>query len=99
MIHCVEFDFREIDNLTTFYQKAILIFKLQKWFGQNLDALWDALTGIIPLPMKVIFSHINKYQLTKFSEVIMVFIEAEQMLEGQLIFHCLTPYAFKTDFV
>ncbi|WGO83288.1 barstar family protein [Arsenophonus apicola] len=88
MMHCVEFDFREIDNLTDFYQKAILAFELPKWFGQNLDALWDVLTGEIALPVEVIFSHINQHQLTKFAEVITVFREAEHTLGGQLIFHC-----------
>lgn len=88
MMHCVEFDFREIDNLTDFYQKAISVFELPKWFGQNLDALWDVLTGEIALPIVVIFSHINQHQLTKFAEVITVFREAEQTLGGQLIFYC-----------
>ncbi|WP_119711844.1 barstar family protein [Arsenophonus endosymbiont of Aleurodicus floccissimus] len=67
MMHCVEFDFREIDNLNDFYQKAILVFKLPKWFGQNLDALLDMLTAGIALPVEVIFSHINEYQLTEFA--------------------------------
>lgn len=88
MMHCVEFDFREIDNLNDFYQKAILVFELPKWFGQNLDTLWDMLTGGIALPVEVVFSHINQYQLTEFAELITVFREAEQTLGGQFIFHC-----------
>uniref|UniRef100_A0A3B0LY37 Barstar n=1 Tax=Arsenophonus endosymbiont of Trialeurodes vaporariorum TaxID=235567 RepID=A0A3B0LY37_9GAMM len=88
MMHCVEFDFREIVSLNDCYQKAILVFELPKWFGQNLDALGDMLTGGIVLPVEVIFSHINEYQLTEFAELITVFREAEQTLGGKFIFHC-----------
>ncbi|MFV9997201.1 MAG: barstar family protein [Arsenophonus endosymbiont of Dermacentor nuttalli] len=87
-MHCIEFDFREINNLPDFYQKAMLVFDLPAWFGQNLDALLDVLTGEIALPVEIIFSHINKHQLTKFANVITVFREAEEALGGQLIFHC-----------
>jgi ribonuclease inhibitor len=27
--------------------------KLPEWYGQNLDALWDCVTGHLPLPLKI----------------------------------------------
>lgn len=91
MMHCVEFDFREIVNLNDFYQKAILAFELPKWFGQNLDALWDMLTGGIGLPVEVIFSHINEYQLAEFAELIMVLEKLNKHWEDNSYFIAAPP--------
>jgi ribonuclease inhibitor len=27
--------------------------KLPEWYGKNLDALWDCVTGHLPLPLKI----------------------------------------------
>lgn len=82
----VVFDFREIDSLEAFYQQFQQQFSLPKWFGHNLDALWDVITGEIELPVTLVFSHLKLPQRTQFSAIIDLMNEAETELEEAFIF-------------
>ena len=43
----VSFDFRQINSLNDFYDQFAQQFSLPDWFGYNLDALWDMVSGTI----------------------------------------------------
>lgn len=46
-------DFSECNYLGEIHQKIQTVLGLPDWYGQNLDALWDAITGIMYLPAEI----------------------------------------------
>lgn len=46
-------DFSECNYLGEIHQKIQTVLELPDWCGQNLDALWDAITGIMYLPAEI----------------------------------------------
>nr|WP_282552173.1 barstar family protein [Providencia rustigianii] len=80
------FDFCQIRDLEDFYCQFQQKLSLPSWFGHNLDALWDMISGEIELPMTIIFSHLSLAQQHQFAEIIDLMNEAEDELEGRFIF-------------
>ncbi|MGJ7030389.1 barstar family protein [Niabella hirudinis] len=80
------FDFDRIGTKADFYKTAITKLELPEYFGNNLDALYDVLTGAIALPVKVRFENLSLGQLETFEDIITVFEDAAFELEEQLIF-------------
>lgn len=75
-------DFSECKYLGEIHQIIRIALELPDWYGQNLDALWDAVTGLIFLPANVtiIYQPQTKQTLQLADEVekiIEVFKEAE----------------------
>lgn len=52
----VKFDFNHIADLPAFYRQFSHEFSLDSEFGNNLDALWDAVTGGLNFRSKSILS-------------------------------------------
>ena len=78
----ITFDLRDIADEQAFYRQFAHTFSLTS-FGNNLDALWDALTGGIALPLQIRLSYVpaNKNALQR---IIQVLQEAEQETAGAL---------------
>ena len=54
---------------------------LPAWYGRNLDALWDALTGMVGRPLKITWLHAaeSKERLPQYQKIIFLLQEvAEQ---------------------
>jgi len=54
---------------------------LPSWYGRNLDALWDALTGMVGRPLKITWIHAeqSKARLPRYEKFISLLQEvAEQ---------------------
>ncbi|MBD2790838.1 barstar family protein [Xenorhabdus szentirmaii] len=83
----VEFDFSQLPDLASFYREFKQSFGLGDTFGFNLDALWDVVTGDIPLPIEIEFSHFTPQKRTRFAALVLLFEEAEEELEGELRFN------------
>ncbi|OTA17499.1 Barstar [Xenorhabdus vietnamensis] len=83
----VEFDFDQIPDLDTFYDKFKVHFELEDDFGANLDALWDTVTGYIQLPVEINFIHLTPQKRALFTDLISLFEEAKEELEGELQFN------------
>lgn len=74
-------DFSECNYLGEIHQKIQTVLGLPDWYGQNLDALWDAITGIMYLhaEITIIFQPqtIQALQLSEeVDKIITVFKEA-----------------------
>lgn len=81
----VTIDFRTVKDTGDFYQLFARSFGLEMEFGANLDALWDALTGMIALPARITLRHLQQHQdPAQFSRIIEVMREAEAALNGLL---------------
>ena len=87
-IPVVEFDFARIDSVDQFYQLAAEKLHFPDYFGENLDALWDVLTGDIDLPVSIVFRNLNHLQLLQFESVISVFHDAAREMPDDFYFDC-----------
>lgn len=83
----VSFDFGTIPDLPAFYRQFAQRFALRDEFGENLDALWDAVTGDIGLPVEVEFVNLSAHKKRRFGALVLLFEEAEEELEGELRFN------------
>lgn len=80
----VIFDFSEIANPEAFYRQFADKFAIEMAFGANLDALWDALTGMIELPVCVTLCHLAHHpERRQFVAIIEVMRQAEEETAGQ----------------
>lgn len=80
----IRFDFREIADVAAFYRQFVEKFAIEMAFGANLDALWDALTGMIDLPVCVIFCHLSQHhERQQFTAIVEVMRQAEKETAGQ----------------
>ena len=62
----IKIDFKEINNDKEFYEIVREKLDLPEYFGDNLDALWDSITGYIELPIKIRFLNFNNNNKFKF---------------------------------
>lgn len=82
----VIFDFDTIETVEDFYAAAKIQLQLPEYFGNNLDALWDCVTGDIELPVEILFINITTQQLEVFDGVVAVFEDASIELDDDLSF-------------
>lgn len=82
----VIFDFDTIQTADDFYAAAKIRLQLPEYFGNNLDALWDCVTGDIELPAEILFINMTTSQLEIFEGVIAVFEDASIELDDDLSF-------------
>ena len=75
MIH-ITFNFEKIETMDDFYQIAVKELSLPDYFGNNLDALWDVLTGEIKLPIKIEFENLTLDKLDRFEPLTNLFEDA-----------------------
>ncbi|WP_158781484.1 barstar family protein [Pantoea sp. BAV 3049] len=79
----VSFDFHTIANVDEFYRQFVVKFAIEMQFGANLDALWDALTGMIDLPARITLRHLAEHKdAAQFDAIIAVMREAEEETAG-----------------
>ena len=86
----IKIDFKEINNDKEFYEIIREKLDLPEYFGDNLDALWDSITGYIELPIKIRFLNFNNKKSDFFISIKEVFIDAEKELNGWLSFKILS---------
>lgn len=82
----VIFDFNTIQTADDFYEAAKIHLQLPEYFGNNLDALWDCVTGDMELPVEILFINMITPQLEIFEGVISVFEDASIELDNDLSF-------------
>ena len=73
-------DFSECRYLGEIYAHIKNVLELPQWCGENLDALWDAVTGMMYTPAEVtIIPKVRRKELQDDAkEIIAVFQEAQQ---------------------
>lgn len=82
----VIFDFERIGSIEDFYKITKKELKLPVHFGDNLDALWDSLTGDVELPLQVQFVNLTMNQLEQFDKLIVLFEDAADEMGDDFIF-------------
>lgn len=88
-MHNITLDGRKIDNqeqLHAFLKESL---ELPDYYGNNLDALWDCLTGYVTMPLTIRWVQIQESEkkLGDYSRLLLqLFQDAEEEVEG---FHLL----------
>ena len=75
-------DFSEIGDEQDFYQQLKEKLSLPENFGDNLDALYDSLTGFVELPLHLEFINMSVNQLEDFETLLETLEEADEEIEG-----------------
>ena len=74
-------DFSEIGDEQDFYQQLKQKLSLPENFGDNLDALYDSLTGFVELPLHLEFVNMSVNQLEDFETLLETLEEADEEIE------------------
>ncbi len=80
-MNTVIFDFSEINNYDEFYAALRSKMELPDFFENNLDALYDTITGYVKLPLEIEFVNMNLSQLDTFSGLVATLEEADEELD------------------
>lgn len=75
-------DFSEIGDEQDFYQQLKEKLSLPENFGDNLDALYDSLTGFAELPLHLEFVNMSVNQLEDFETLLETLEEADEETKG-----------------
>lgn len=75
-------NFSEIGDEQDFYQQLKQKLSLPENFGDNLDALYDSLTGFAELPLHLEFVNMSVNQLEDFETLLETLEEADEETEG-----------------
>lgn len=75
----------EAKSIESFHTQVKSILELPEYYGANLDALWDCLTGWIETPITLVWEdfEISKTNLGDFADkALSVFKDAEKEVNG-----------------
>ena len=75
-------DFSEIGDEQDFYQQLKQKLSLPENFGDNLDALYDSLTGFVELPLHLECVNMSVNQVEDFETLLETLEEANEEIEG-----------------
>ncbi len=80
-MNTVFIDFIEIGDLEDFFDQLKEKLKLPETFGDNLDALYDSITGFVELPLHIEFVNMSVEQLEDFEDLLTTLEEADEELD------------------
>ncbi|MDT0175006.1 barstar family protein [Pantoea sp. RRHST58] len=81
----ITLDFRRLADRDALYRTLAQQSHCPFAFGNNLDALWDWLTGGMALPARIHLRHVAEAERRdEFAAVLALLEEAAQVLEGDL---------------
>ena len=85
-------DFAEIGDYEDFYTQLKSKIELPEYFGDNLDALYDVLTGELEMPLHIEFVNMSVDQLETFEDLLATMEDAEDNLEDFTFSYYLEQY-------
>ena len=80
-MNTVYIDFTEIGDMEDFFDQLKEKLKLPETFGDNLDALYDSITGFVELPLHIEFVNMSVEQLEDFEDLLTTLEEADEELD------------------
>ena len=85
-------DFLEIGDYEDFYAQLKEKLTLPEHFGDNLDALFDVITGELEMPLHLEFVNMSVEQLEIFEDLLTTLEDAEDEVEGFTFSYYLEQY-------
>ena len=93
----VYIDFTDIGDYEDFYAQLKEKIKLPEHFGDNLDALFDAITGDMEMPLHLEFVNMTVDQLEIFEDLLTTLEDAEEEVEEFSFSYYLEQYEDDED--
>lgn len=78
----IEIDFTDIGDDEEFYTQLKKKVNLPDYFGDNLDALSDVISGELEMPLNLEFINMSVDQLETFEDLLEALEDAEDDVEG-----------------
>jgi ribonuclease inhibitor len=74
-------DGSKITSEGDFHEVIAQGFSLPAWYGRNLDALWDVLTGMVSRPVELVWIHADqsKRVLPRYEKIVSLLRDVEKM--------------------
>jgi ribonuclease inhibitor len=91
-MNTVYIDFSDIGDDEDFYEQLKEKLILPEFFGDNLDALYDSITGFVELPLHLEFVNMGVEHLEKFEDLINTLEEAEEEVDEFTFSYYLLQY-------
>lgn len=88
----VYIDFLEIGDYEDFYAQLKEKLTLPEHFGDNLDALFDVITGELEMPLHIEFVNMSVEQLEIFEDLLTTLEDAEDEVEDFTFAYYLEQY-------
>lgn len=85
-------DFLEIGDYEDFYAQLKEKLTLPEHFGDNLDALFDVITGELEMPLHIEFVNMSVEQLEIFEDLLTTLEDAEEEVEDFTFAYYLEQY-------
>ena len=85
-------DFLEIGDYEDFYAQLKEKLPLPEHFGDNLDALFDVITGELEMPLHIEFVNMSVEQLEIFEDLLTTLEDAEDEVEDFSFSYFLEQY-------
>ncbi|ROI00442.1 barstar family protein [Chryseobacterium daecheongense] len=85
-------DFTDIGDYEDFYTQLKEKLTLPEHFGDNLDALYDVITGELEMPLHIEFVNMSVDQLEIFEDLLTTLEDAEEELESFTFTYYLEQY-------
>ncbi|MDQ0477573.1 MULTISPECIES: barstar family protein [Chryseobacterium] len=91
-MNTVYIDFLEIGDMEDFFDQLKEKLKLPETFGDNLDALYDSITGFVELPLHIEFVNMSVEQLEDFEDLLTTLEDADDELDDFSFSYYLEQY-------
>lgn len=91
-MNTVYIDFTDIGDEEDFYAQLKQKMELPDYFGDNLDALADVISGDIPLPLHLEFVNMSVGQLEDFETLLETLEDLDTEVEGFSFSYYLEQY-------
>lgn len=91
-MNTVYIDFTDLGDYDDFYQQLQTKLTLPENFGNNLDALFDSITGFVALPLHIEFVNMTVEQLEIFEDLLTTLEDAEEELDDFSFSYFLEQY-------
>jgi len=75
-------DFSNLGDYDDFYKELKSKLTLPEYFGDNLDALSDVITGALEMPLHLEFVNLSVDQLEIFEDLLTTLEDAEEEVDG-----------------
>ncbi len=85
-------DFTDLGDYEDFYAQLKEKLMLPEFFGDNLDALNDAITGFVELPLHIEFVNMSVEQLETFEDLLLTLEDIEEELDDFTFAYYLLQY-------
>ncbi|RQO38058.1 barnase inhibitor [Chryseobacterium sp. KBW03] len=93
----VYIDFTDIGDYEDFYTQLKEKIQLPEPFGDNLDALFDSITGDVEMPLHLEFVNMTVDQLEIFEDLLTTLEDAEEEVEDFSFSYYLEQYEDDDD--